>query len=950
MSSLLYTLGRWAFGARRLVLILWIAVLALAGGGALLFNQGTDNAFSIPGTESQEALDSLDHTFPQVAGASAQIIVVAPEGDTVEDAGVRSAIDDAVTALGDIGQVEQAVSPFDENVTGAVSEDQRAALISIQFDGAQTDITAATIRDVEDAEASLAKALPAGAESSLGGQLFSNSLPTLSVIELVGVVVALVVLILTFGSFLAAGMPLITALLGVGISMALIFVATVFGPISSTTPMLALMLGLAVGIDYALFIISRHQDGLRSGLDPAESAARATATAGSAVIFAGLTVIIALLGLAVANIPFLTTMGVAAAVGVAIAVVISLSLIPAMLGFAGERLRPKARRARKRAAARGAAEPVDVPQASVPEHHTAVPEHHTAAPEPVEGHPNRFFLGWVRGVTRLPIVTIVAVVAVLGALAIPALSLRLALPDAGSLPEGDGARTTYDLVSEHFGEGFNGPLIVTGGIVGSTDPLGLMADLKQEIEGLDGVAAVPLATPNATADTGIIQVIPSGSPDSQATKDLVAEIRGLHQYFQDEYGVDLQVTGFTAIGIDISDRLGGALLPFGLIVVGLSLVLLTMVFRSIWVPIKATLGYLLSVAASFGVVALVFEHGVFAEALHVARTGPVISFMPIILMGVLFGLAMDYEVFLVSRMREDFVHSGLAKRSVETGFLGSAKVVTAAAVIMFAVFAAFVPEGDTNIKPIALGLAVGVFVDAFIVRMTLVPAVLALLGDHAWYLPKWLDRILPSFDVEGEGLQRELELREWRNGDEVAIAAAGVTLAGADGPLYEDVDTTVAVGGVLAVQGTRPVSVTALLLTLAGRLEPDHGRLKVAGLVLPVRAGAVRSRVAYVRLDHGEPVGTLATALAERPAVIVLDGVDTVPDDDTRRGLYERLLTATRAAERTRRPLTIVVGTADASSLADVLPTTTAEVLDLDRTASTTTSTPTAIAESKVDA
>ena len=941
MSSLLYTLGRWAFGARKLVLILWIAVLALAGGGALLFNQGTDNAFSIPGTESQEALDSLDHTFPQVAGASAQIIVVAPKGDTVEDAGVRSAIDDAVTALGDIGQVEQAVSPFDENVTGAVSEDQRAALISIQFDGAQTDITAATISDVEDAEANLANALPAGAESSLGGQLFSNSLPTLSVIELVGVVVALVVLILTFGSFLAAGMPLITALLGVGISMALIFVATVFGPISSTTPMLALMLGLAVGIDYALFIISRHQDGLRSGLDPAESAARATATAGSAVIFAGLTVIIALLGLAVANIPFLTTMGVAAAVGVAIAVVISLTLIPAMLGFAGERLRPKAKRARKRAAARGAAEPVDGPQDSVPEHHTAVPE-------PVEGHPNRFFRGWVRGVTRLPIVTIVAVVAVLGALAIPALSLRLALPDAGSLPEGDGARTTYDLVSEHFGEGFNGPLIVTGGIVGSTDPLGLMADLKQEIEGLDGVAAVPLATPNATADTGIIQVIPSGSPDSQATKDLVAEIRGLHQYFQDEYDVDLQVTGFTAIGIDISDRLGGALLPFGLIVVGLSLVLLTMVFRSIWVPIKATLGYLLSVAASFGVVALVFEHGVFAEALHVARTGPVISFMPIILMGVLFGLAMDYEVFLVSRMREDFVHSGLARRSVETGFLGSAKVVTAAAVIMFAVFAAFVPEGDTNIKPIALGLAVGVFVDAFIVRMTLVPAVLALLGDHAWYLPKWLDRILPSFDVEGEGLQRELELREWRNGDEVAIAAAGVTLAGADGPLYEDVDTTVAVGGVLAVQGARPVSVTALLLTLAGRLEPDHGRLKVAGLVLPVRAGAVRSRVAYVRLDHGEPVGTLASALAERPAVIVLDGVDTVPDDDTRRGLYEHLLTATRAAERSRRPLTIVVGTADASSLADVLPTTAPEVLDLDRAANS--STPTAIAESKVDA
>jgi RND superfamily putative drug exporter len=315
-------------------------------------------------------------------------------------------------------------------------------------------------------------------------------------------------------------------------------------------------------------------------------------------------------------------------------------------------------------------------------------------------------------------------------------------------------------------------------------------------------------------------------------------------------------------------------------------------------------------------------------------------------MGVLFGLAMDYEVFLVSRMREDFVHSKLARRSVETGFLGSAKVVTAAAVIMFAVFAAFVPEGDSNIKPIALGLAVGVFVDAFIVRMTLVPAVLALLGDRAWYLPRWLDRVLPSFDVEGEGLQRELELRTWRGGADVAIAADGLTLEGPDGALYREVQTTVSVGDVLAVQGSRPVSVTALLLTLAGRLEPDRGRLKVAGLVLPVRAGAVRSRVAYVRLDHGEPVATLTSALAERPAVVVLDGVDTVPDADTRRALYERLLVAKQAAARAARPLTIVIGTDDVASLSDVLPSGAAEVLDLDHAAPS----PTTSAESKVDA
>ncbi|MGG7507852.1 MMPL family transporter [Plantibacter sp. YIM 135249] len=957
MSSMLYSLGRWAFRARRLVLVLWIAVLAVAGGSALAFNQGTDNSFSIPGTESQEALDSLSHTFPQVSGASAQLVVVAPKGEDVTDTATKQAITDAIKALDDVKGVAQAVSPFDENITGAVSEDKSAALITIQLDGEQSAVTAETKTAIQDEAKHLADALPSGAQSALGGQLFSQNLPALSIVEVIGVVVALAVLVITFGSFLAAGMPLITALLGVAISMALIFVATLFGPISSTTPMLALMLGLAVGIDYALFIISRHQDQLRSGLDPEESTARAVATAGSAVIFAGLTVVIALLGLSVANIPFLTTMGVAAAVGVAIAVVISLTLIPAMLGFAGARLTPKSKRAKRGTAKAPVAEagtpvtesgtPVTEPVSPVTEpvevsdsalRQAQGPDGVTqgsdasAAPAAPEPHQNRFFLGWVRGVTRWPIVTIIAVVGILGVATIPAASLRLALPDAGSAPASDPARITYDLISDHFGEGFNGPLIVTGSIVGSTDPLKLMADLKKEIEGLDGVAAVPLSTPNATADTGIVQVIPTGSPDSQSTKDLVTELRDLHGYFQDEYKVDLKVTGFTAAGIDISDRLGGALVPFGLIVVGLSLLLLTMVFRSIWVPIKATLGYLLSVGASFGVVALVFEHGVFAEALHVAKTGPIISFMPIILMGVLFGLAMDYEVFLVSRMREDYVHSGKARRSIETGFTSSAKVVTAAAVIMFAVFAAFVPEGDGNIKPIALGLAVGVFVDAFIVRMTLVPAVLALLGDRAWYMPRWLDRVLPSFDVEGEGLQHELSLKDWRAGGDTVIAADGLSLTGRDGRLYSDVATTVSAGGVLVVQGSRPVEVSALLLTLSGRLNPDDGQLKVAGLVLPVRAGAVRSRVAYVRLDEPDPTSRLRSALAERPTVIAIDTLDTVPDESTRRTLYEIVHTAKRAAERAAKPLTVVVGTADAEAITDVVSGTDVTIIDLDAT------------------
>ncbi|WP_155855499.1 MMPL family transporter, partial [Actinotalea ferrariae] len=294
-----------------------------------------------------------------------------------------------------------------------------------------------------------------------------------------------------------------------------------------------------------------------------------------------------------------------------------------------------------------------------------------AAHEPVDTRATAFYRGWVRAVTRRPVLTVVAVLVGVGALSLPALQLRLALPDAGVLAQDDPARITYDLVSEHFGEGFNGPLVVTGSIVTSTDPLGLMADLAAEIEALDGVAAVPLSTPNATADTGIIQVVPEGAPASAGTEALVQEIRDLAPGLAEEYGVELAVTGYTAVGIDVSAKLGEALLPFAVVVVGLSLVLLTMVFRSVAVPLKATVGYLLSVGAAFGVVALVFEQGVGADLLQVARTGPVISFMPIVVMGVLFGLAMDYQVFLVSRIREDYVHTRDARRSIETGFVAS---------------------------------------------------------------------------------------------------------------------------------------------------------------------------------------------------------------------------------------------------------------------------------------
>jgi RND superfamily putative drug exporter len=571
---------------------------------------------------------------------------------------------------------------------------------------------------------------------------------------------------------------------------------------------------------------------------------------------------------------------------------VAVSLTPALLGFAKGRVvgwgyGPKKTSRRRRPAAAAESEEADAAtddiDAPAP---VAVAE---AAPVAPVKKTNR----WVMLVTKHPIVATVAVVVTLGVMAIPAASLALALPNAGVQPTSSEARQTYDLTAEHFGPGANGPLIMTGTIVTSTDPLGLMDDLAQEIEKVPGVKEVALSTPNQTADTGLIQITPETAPDDPETAQLVRDLRELAPELEDEYGVDLKVTGFTAVGIDISDRLGAALVPFGVFVVGLSLILLMIVFRSIWVPIKAAVGYLLSVAASFGVVAAVFEWGWFAEQLHVGKTGPVISFMPIILMGVLFGLAMDYQVFLVSRMREDYVHAvrapgGKADRAtaigaVRSGFTASARVVTAAAIIMFAVFVAFVPEGDSSIKPIALGLAVGIAIDAFLVRMTLVPAVMALLGAKAWWIPRWLDRALPHFDIEGEAVERELALADWPEpnttaavvGEDVAVRVDAGSRAGTI-TLFDEASFRVEPGGALVVSADSRAG-RAFALAIAGRVTPDDGRLRVAGHLLPGRAAWVRGHVGLALLTGSDdPAKDLRRALAGRTRIVVIEGIDTL--------------------------------------------------------------------------
>ena len=752
MSVLLYRLGRRSVEARKTVVALWLLALVGLVVGSSSFARPLVEGYEIPGTEAQQAMDDLASSFPEATGASAQMIVVVPPGQRVDAPDAQEAITESVAELGAVEGVRSATDPF---VSGYLSGDGRAALVAIQLVDAGPDVPDSTLaRLVEVAEQTEASLAP-GARVAVGGEaLGAVELPHDSAAEAFGLALAFVVLLATFGSFVAAGLPLLTAAVGVGVSLTAIEATTAVVDVSSTAPVLAMMLGLAVGIDYALFVLFRHVRQLREGMEAGESAARAVATAGSAVVFAGLTVIIALVGLVIVDIPFLTAMGLAAAAAVAVAVAASLTLTPALMSFASPLLLRRLARRQQRAARRRAA--------------SAPARTARRRPGPPERPAAGFFDRWVRLATARPRTTIAVVIASIGLVSIPALDLKLGLPDAGSEAAGTPVRETYDLVAEHFGAGFNGPLVLTGPIAAAGDPLAVVDGVARVVGQVDGVAAVPLATPNADGSAALVSVIPASAPESEATQALVEALRTLAPDLEAEYGVALSVTGYTAAGIDISSLLGDALLPYIAFIVILSLMLLTMVFRSIWIPVKATVGFLLTIGSAFGAVSLVYSWGWFAGPLGVEATGPVISFMPIIVLGVLFGLAMDYEVFLVSTMKEEHARGAGAQAAIRRGFARSAPIVTAAALIMFAVFATFVPGADPTIKPIALALAVGVLVDAFVVRMTFVPAVMTLLAENAWRMPRWLGSRLPAFDVEGEGLERLLS-----RGDHVSPPAGG---------------------------------------------------------------------------------------------------------------------------------------------------------------------------------
>jgi RND superfamily putative drug exporter len=719
MATYLHRLGGWAFRRRRTVLLAWITVLGLVVASAAAFSGQTNSKFSVPGTESQQAQDLLEQKFPGAGGASARMVFAAPKGEKLTDKKNKEAVEASLAQAKQAEGVTQVADPYQAH---SITKDGRIAYADVIYPMPADEIDDPA-RDELSASAQAAR--DAGLQVEFGGGIVTEESKSNS--ERMGMMIGFVVLAITLGSLLAAGLPLITAILGVLVGVTGLTALTGVFDVSDTAPILATMLGLAVGIDYALFILSRHRHNIGDGLEPAEAAAQATATAGSAVVFAGMTVVIALVGLTVVNIPFLTVMGLAAAGTVTIAVLIAITLLPAILGFAGTRVARVNRVLGFR------------------------PLRKRTSPESMGTR-------WARFVTSRPLPALLVSLAVLGAVALPALHMKLGLPDGGSKPTSSTERRAYDLLTEGFGPGFNGTLtvVVDAPNLGPQDQKDLANKLVDGLEKVPGVAAVTPARQNEAGDLTIALVTPTTSPASEETKDLVKLLRGKADDIREQTGIQAYVTGTTALNIDTADTLAAALPRYIAVVVGLALLLLMVVFRSILVPLKAAGGFLLSIAAAMGVVVWIFQDGNLADVFGVSNPSPIVSFLPILLIGILFGLAMDYEVFLVSRMRETFVHGARPRDAIVTGFGHSARVVVAAALIMIGVFGGFVLDDDPIVKSIGLSLAVGVLADAFIVRMTLVPAVMALIGRRAWWMPSRLGRLVPNVDIEGEKLLKGL--------------------------------------------------------------------------------------------------------------------------------------------------------------------------------------------------
>ncbi|MCG5434287.1 MMPL family transporter [Mycobacterium sp. MYCO198283] len=724
MATFLYRVGRFAYLHRALVVGVWVALL-LGALATTTLAKPFHTDFSLPGSESERATELLDAKFPGQGDldqlAQAQVAIKAPAGTTLDDPANVAKVDAVVNGLRQLHDVAaQAIAnPLTTPPLAAqVSPDRTITYLAVNWNKKFVDVS-------KDEIAAFDKVLQQGRDSGLTteatGTVYNGQPPASGLSEGIGFGVALIVMVIAFASVVAAVLPILTALVGVGISVSVITGATAFVDMDTSALMIASMIGIAVSIDYALFIVSRYRTELADTDDRAFAAGRAVGTAGSSVVFAGLTVVIALLALAVTNIPLITTMGFTAALAVVIAVLAAVTLLPAILGLFGAR------------AFRGRIERL----------------RHIGEPElkPSAG------LRWVKVIVKHPLPVLLVGVVALGVVAAPATKLELGM----DLSKGN-QKAAVDLIGQGFGEGVTGPLMIVADASRAGDPPAAYRALTDAVRGDADVLAVTPAQLNADGTGALISVIPRSGPTAPETQELVDRIRALEPGLAERTGLQYGITGQTAILADLSESLMSALVPYLALVLGLAFLVLMVVFRSLLVPLTATLGFLLSIGATFGATVAVFQLGWFGL---VSDPGPIISFLPIFLIGIVFGLAMDYQVFLVTRMRERFVlgdgSRADAREAVVSGFRQSARVVTSAALIMISVFAAFTLSPDSVAKSMGFAMAVAVLFDAFVVRMMVIPAVMALLAERAWYIPRWLDRVLPNVDVEGKNMRAEID-------------------------------------------------------------------------------------------------------------------------------------------------------------------------------------------------
>nr|WP_237508821.1 MMPL family transporter [Streptomyces sp. SID8382] len=762
---MLYRLGRFAYAKPWYVIGGWLAVVSAVVALLTINPVKLSNEVRIDGTPAQKVIDDLATSLPEASGGQGMLVFRAQHGARVDAGDSRAALLAAADVVyrGDhvidarkvlaqelskgeksplvraqavmaktVGQSTEGKAPVPLTADGQpvpgvlVSADGSTALMQFQFDQQTYELPSGTIdRIVQSAEHQAER----GPLDVLPAATMMEMPEIVGVGEIVGVIVAAIVLLITLGSVVAAGLPLAIALIGVTVGVGGAFTLSSVFEIHSLTAVLALMLGLAVGIDYALFIVNRQRRLiLDHRLNAREAAGRAVGTAGSAVFFAGSTVIIALAGLLVVGITLLSTMAIAAAATIAIAVLLALTLLPALLGLVGERICSTRawHAARQRATA-------------------ATPTRGTRWGARLVDHK----YAAVAGALLVPL-----------ALALPALDMKMGLPSGDSYNPDTAQRQSYEQVSDTFGPGYNGPLMVMARSSGDDQPLTptALAALATDLEDTKGATSVSLGGMNSSGTTAILSLVPDDGPNDDGTKDLVNAVRDKSREMSEKHGVTVGITGFTALAIDVSDRLTDVLPLYVATVLGLSPIVLLLVFRSVVIPVMATLGFLLSIAATFGVTTAVFQWGWGQFLFGLDATAPVVSLLPIIVTGVLYGLAMDYQMFLVTSMREARIHGAGPRDATVTGFAQASAVVVAAATIMVSVFAGFIFNAQPMIKQAGFALAVGILIDAFIIRLTFIPATMALTRDKAWWIPAWLNHLLPDLDVEGDKLAQEIPL------------------------------------------------------------------------------------------------------------------------------------------------------------------------------------------------